>query len=132
MQASKLHENGMGIAAVRRNLEDLLAQARAANAPNWSQYELYRDEYDTHLRECPFNHELIDFKRFEVNYRHDPAFCTDGKPRIRWVEAQSIKLRYLLSAAWLSFTSLGVVARAVGVAGGGSIARAHANPLGHL
>jgi hypothetical protein len=119
VQCAKLHDNAVQVAEVRRNLEDLLARAKTAGSPDWAQYEVYRDAYYTHLRACPFNHEVIDFLRFEANHRKDAAFSLNGRPRIGWLEAQGIKLRHLLSAAWLSFASWALVLGLVGLVVGG-------------
>lgn len=105
VQASKLHDNGMLIAQVRRDIEDMMAQAKSTDTPNWSLYENLRMKYDTHLRECPVNHEKIDYRRFEVDYRRSKEFSLNGKPRIGWLEAQWIRFLHLFSAIWLSFAS---------------------------
>jgi SMODS and SLOG-associating 2TM effector domain family 5 len=109
VQADKLHESGTRIADVRRGLEDLLARSRGANAPSWNQYENLRTSYETLLRECPFNHEPIDFKQFEVNHRHSNAFSQNGHPRVGWLEALLIRFLYLANAAWLPMASWVVV-----------------------
>ena len=105
VQANKLHENGVRIAEVRRDLEDLLARSKIEKTPNWDRYEALRRAYDTYLRECPFNHEPIDFRRFEVDHRNSPKFSENDRPRTGWVEAQWIKLRHFFDAAWLSVAS---------------------------
>jgi hypothetical protein len=109
VQANKLHESGTRIAEVRRELQDLLARSREENAPNWAQYENLRRSYETLLRECPCNHQSIDFKRFEVNHRTSAAFSTNGRPRVGWLEAQLIKALHILDAAWLPVASWVIV-----------------------
>jgi hypothetical protein len=109
VQSNKLHESGTRIAEIRRELEDLLARSREANAPNWVRYEELRKAYEVLLRECPFNHEPIDFKRFEVNHRKSAGFSESGHPRVGWWEAQLIRIHYLLNAAWLPAVSWVIV-----------------------
>lgn len=109
VQANKLHESGTRIAEVRRELEDLLARSRATNAPDWVRYEGLRSSYETLLRECPFNHLPIDFKRFEVNHRKSAAFSENGHPRVGWPEAQLIKILFFVDAAWLPVVSWVIV-----------------------
>jgi hypothetical protein len=109
VQSNKLHESGTRIAEVRRELEDLLARCRAETLPNWPRYEELRRAYETLLRECPFNHEHIDFKRFEVNHRKSAGFSEGGRPRAGRLEAQLIKIHYVLNAAWLPALSWVIV-----------------------
>jgi hypothetical protein len=102
VQVSKLHENAVAISEIRTSLESMLAKARAAGAPGWQQLDELRQEYETRIRECPFNHEPIDFQRFEANHRASPEFLTaDMVPRMGWARCQWVKIRHLTDAAWL-------------------------------
>jgi len=110
VQGSKLHDNAVSISEVRTRLESMLSKAKLAGSPDWQNYDALRLEYETRIRECPYNHEPIDYQQFEANHRESPEFLrADGTPRMGWVRAQWVKLNHLTSAAWLSFVSWVVV-----------------------
>jgi hypothetical protein len=82
-------------------LEDLIAKSRNGEE-DWKAIEAIRIEYERELRECQFNHEPIDDRRFMVEHRTGKEFATEtGKPRISRFEAFKIFARYLLSPAWI-------------------------------
>jgi hypothetical protein len=110
VQASKLHENAVIISEIRTSLESMLAKARASGAADWQQLNELRKEYEARIRECPYNHETIDYQRFEDNHRTSPEFLSESKvPRMGWIRCQWVKVRHLTDAAWLSFVSWIVV-----------------------
>ena len=110
VQSHKLHESAMHISEVRRRLVDLLARCKSEKQVHWGQYDTLRSSYDTYLRECPFNHETIDFRRFEAQHRLCPEFCSGGKPGISWLESGRVRAAYFLSSAWLSIVACVTVA----------------------
>lgn len=115
VKADRLHDNAVRITESRTRVEDLLARCRAANTPDWGALAGVRQEYETKIRECPFNHEPIDYKRFEVDHRTSKEFLvsdrqgTRASPRVHFIAAQWIKLHYLLGASWLSIASWMIV-----------------------
>jgi hypothetical protein len=115
VKADRLHDTAVRVTEARTRLEDLLARARTKGTPDWDALASVRQEYETKIRECPFNHEQIDYRRFEVDHRTSKEFLiTDGqtkaKPRTNFFVAQSIKLYYLLGTSWLSIASWLIVA----------------------
>jgi hypothetical protein len=105
VRSYKLHENAMCIAEIRHRLEDLRARANSEKAQHWNKFEELRLAYDTSLRECPFNHETIDYERFVVQHRCSEEFALNGKPRLNWANAVQIKVGYFFSSALLSVAS---------------------------
>ena len=106
VRATKLHENAVHISEVRTDLETMLARSQLANSPDWEQLAELRKAYETRIRECPFNHDPVDYQRFQVNHRTSPEFAdAEGQPRMSWPEAQWVKLHHIADTSWLSFAS---------------------------
>jgi len=111
VQSNKLHENAIRVSECRARLEEMLARCQAQGAQDWQELRSIREEYQTTIRECPFNHEPIDYKRFEVDHRKRKEFLVpssgadEGKPRMTRLSAQWIRGCYALSATWLSIAS---------------------------
>jgi hypothetical protein len=110
VRADRLHSNAVRIAELRAQLESLVANCKANNTPDWTRVQAIGEEYSAKIRECPFNHELIDYRRFAVDHRFSPEFMIDkesGKkvPRIGPAEALWTKVYYLVCTSWLSVLS---------------------------
>jgi hypothetical protein len=104
LRAHRLHESGLRIGELRGELEGLIA--KSSTGEDWSAVERIRTEYERELRECQFNHEPIDDRRFMIEHRTSKEFSTEtGKPRISRAEALGIFARYLLSSAWVSLAT---------------------------
>ncbi len=110
VRSDRLHANAVDITELRTQLEGVRARARASNDPDWEATEGIRKAYAAKMRECPFNHEPIDFRRFAVDHRLSPEFAIEmrsGKkvPSVGFVEAHWIRVYYLLCTSWLSVAS---------------------------
>lgn len=111
VQSSKLHENAVRVSECRARLEEMAARCRAQGAHDWQELRNIRVDYETTIRECPFNHESIDYKRFEVDHRKSEGFLVaasetgERRPGMSLLNAQWVKGCYALSAIWLSVVS---------------------------
>lgn len=105
LRAHRLHESGLRLGELRGEVENLIAKS-AKGEEDWNAVERIRVEYERELRECQFNHEPIDDRRFMIEHRTSKEFLTEpGKPRINRAEAIGIFARYLLSSAWISLAT---------------------------
>jgi hypothetical protein len=110
VKAEKLHDSAVRISEVRTSLEAESARAIAENREDWDGLASRRGAYESCIRECPHNHDTIDYDHFQVKRRKSPEFAApNGKPRIGLLQSTWIGLLYDLSYMWLAVTSWVVV-----------------------
>lgn len=117
VRALKLHESAIAISEVHTRLQRALVTSKASKEPNWTEYGKIQSDYEMQIRECPYNHESIDFEAFRANHRRSPEFAVvPNNAGMGDIAALWAKVRYIGSSIWLPLASWAVVLAALLIA----------------
>jgi hypothetical protein len=126
--AEALHRNAEELNNFQRRVKLLIDQAACGSPGTAIDCTQLEQEYARIKGSCSFNHAPIDDLQFLALHRNEPEFLdkTNKKPRISWMRAQYISLRWwasslgYVSLIWLlagalSFAALHFAARMPGI-----------------
>lgn len=98
-EARLLHKNAEKLTHFWRIVESYINQMRSGDAVCWDDARKLMDEYDSIKRDCPYNHETIDFRLFKSSHRGASEFSNaDGTPKQNDWDQKKITAKWYLAS----------------------------------
>lgn len=110
VRSERIHESASRLGNLRENLELAIAKSKTSGSPDYDSVETLSKEYQAEIDSCPYNHDPIDYLRFNAAHRKSSEFQLEsGRPRMSFLRAVGVRVGYLGSAIWLSALSWSTV-----------------------